>query len=326
MEGLHESVVRVWIPIPSLGWVNAYLFRGPLVLDPGMMSARSILSLSRGLRARGYSFSGIEAVVLTHFHVDHSTMTVLLESEASPRVMIGWRDLEVIRRGVDEFVSSAIELIRENGAPESIVEEITRAHPALRMRWAYEEAGPDNWEPLREGDRVRLGNGEELVVLETPGHTPGSIVLYSPSRRLVYTGDTLLPGITPHVTLHSPDSDPLGEYMESLKKLAGLGARAAFPGHRGTIEGPGERAREILEHHRARLREVLSILESRGPMTGYDVARSVKWRARYSSWEEYPAPEKFFALSEALAHLRRLEVEGLVERVERNRLIYWKKA
>ena len=54
------------------------------------------------------------------------------------------------------------------------------------------------------------------------------------------------------------------------------------------------------------------------------MAREVRWRVRYTTWDEYPPAERFFAMGEALAHLRRLEVEGRAERVERGGLTLWR--
>ncbi len=46
---------------------------------------------------------------------------------------------------------------------------------------------------LAEGDEVLVG-GERLSVIETPGHTPGGISLYSSESALVLTGDCLFAG------------------------------------------------------------------------------------------------------------------------------------
>ena len=80
---------------------------------------------------------------------------------------------------------------------------------------------------------------------------------------------------------------------------------------------------ELIRHHEERLQEILQVLKREGPMTAYEVAKRVRWRVRYSSWEEYPPAERFFALGETLAHLRRLEVEGHAMRVMRMDAYYW---
>ncbi len=43
---------------------------------------------------------------------------------------------------------------------------------------------------VKGGDKLMLGS-TEYEVISTPGHTPGSICLYSASERVVFTGDTL---------------------------------------------------------------------------------------------------------------------------------------
>ncbi len=314
--------IRVRLPIKSLGWVNSYLI-GSALIDPGMAWGRSLLDLSRGLAEAGVSPCSLESVVVTHFHVDHSTASTMVYYISGARLYIGEGDLKVIRGGVEEYIGSALQLYQEAGMPKEEVEEIRMSHPALRLRDVYEEAASLDWRPLQEGDTIDLG-GARAEVLEAPGHTPGHILLKLPGERLI-VGDTLLPGITPHVTIHNWRDDPLGWYMESLSRIAGIGASVAYPGHRDPIQDPAGRAREILEHHKSRLAEVLGLLRE-GPLAGYDVARRIKWRTRYSSWEEYPAPERFFAMGEALAHIRRLEVEGLVEEVDLGGVKGWRLA
>lgn len=74
--------------------------------------------------------------------------------------------------------------------------------------------GAEHLRPLQAGDRLELGQ-RTLEVRETPGHTPGSIVLLERDRRLLFGGDNVsdrpiflcLPGAS------------LREYLESLRRL-----------------------------------------------------------------------------------------------------------
>ncbi len=43
---------------------------------------------------------------------------------------------------------------------------------------------------VKDGQEIRVGSAR-LQVIHTPGHTPGSICLYSPTHRLVIVGDVL---------------------------------------------------------------------------------------------------------------------------------------
>ncbi|MCE4598588.1 MAG: MBL fold metallo-hydrolase [Desulfurococcales archaeon] len=311
--------IKVWLPISSLGWVNAYVL-GDVIVDPGMLTGRSVLELLRGIR--GYLRPcDVNSVVVTHFHVDHSTASLILSALGSPKLYIGEGDLRVIRGGVDEYIGEALELFKENGMPGEEIKEILKAHPALRLKDAYQEALDLDWSPLREGDVLEAG-GERLRVIEAPGHTPGHIILQSDKGWMI-VGDTLLPGITPHVTIHDWSTDPLNDYMNTLRKIIKLEPKIAYPGHRDAIKDPSMRAKEIIEHHNSRLREILDILKANGPLTGYEIAKRIRWRTRYTSWSEYPAPEKFFAMGEALAHLKRLESMNLIAKRTRNNMVQW---
>jgi len=81
---------------------------------------------------------------------------------------------------------------------------------------------------LEDGDVVGAG-GVTFKVLHTPGHTMGSISLYSPEERLVFTGDTLFKSSFGR-------TDCLGgswrEMIRSLKRLASLPPETrVLPGH-----------------------------------------------------------------------------------------------
>jgi glyoxylase-like metal-dependent hydrolase (beta-lactamase superfamily II) len=322
-------VIKAWLPIPSLKAVNIYPHprSGGSVdlVDAGMYTARCIHDIIRGLRSLDLDPCRLERIVVTHFHVDHLTGAAILAEATGAEVMLGRGELEYVLNTGDPapFIDAALKLFVENGMPRAEVELIRKSHPAMRAIEAYKALSKLDIEPLGEGDTVRVGD-ERYKVLEMPGHTPGHIILVEEREGYAFTGDVVLKDITPHVTLHEPESDPLGDYMRSLERLASLGLKLALPGHRDPLEDPARRAREILEHHRQRLAEVHAILERHGEATGYQVAREVKWRVRYNTWEEYPPAERFFAMGEALAHLRRLEVEGRAEKVERGGLTIWR--
>ena len=50
---------------------------------------------------------------------------------------------------------------------------------------------PSRW--LKDGDSVQIGK-EKLVVLHTPGHTPGHVVFFDPAANLALVGDVLFRG------------------------------------------------------------------------------------------------------------------------------------
>lgn len=316
--------VPLRLPIRSLGSVNVYVFKeneGISLIDAGMLSGISILDFVWGLKELGFTPCDVKRVILTHFHVDHSSLASILVP-CNAEIIMSEVDANIIKGDVRSFIESATSLFRQHGAPESETTEMLRNHPALRLEYAYTRLKEASILTVVDGEVIDL-NGTKLEVIATPGHTPGSIILYDRRENAIYSGDTILPRITPHITLHDPSTDPLGDYISSLMKVVELKPTIAYPGHREPIMDPVARARELLKHHEERLNEIEEIINRAGWITAYDIARSVKWRTRYSKWEDYPPQEKFFAMGETLAHLRRLEVDGRIRMSLRNGRVVW---
>ncbi len=88
-------------------------------------------------------------------------------------------------------------------------------------------------QPLAETAVFALG-GRTLQVIPTPGHTPGSICLLDAGARLLFTGDTVVPGT---ILMFLPDSLPLATYASSMQRL--LHHR---DGNRAPVARPWQRA------------------------------------------------------------------------------------
>src|SRR5918992_1362020 len=153
-------------------------------------------------------------------------------------------------------------------------------------------AKPDR--EVSDGELIDLP-GRKLRVIWTPGHSPGHICLHLEDAGRMFTGDHVLPRITPHIGLYpydTPDVDPLGDYLESLARVADLGTAAdvpagapsgipvALPAHEHRFSGIAERVTEIVAHHEERLTEVTGLLADE-PATLWDIASRMTWN---SSW------------------------------------------
>jgi len=80
---------------------------------------------------------------------------------------------------------------------------------------------------LREGDRVF---GMDIVVLETPGHTPGSVCFYAEKEGILFSGDTLFFDGVGRTDLPGGSEKKLRESIN--KKIATLPPETrVFPGH-----------------------------------------------------------------------------------------------
>lgn len=82
---------------------------------------------------------------------------------------------------------------------------------------------------IKEGDWIKFGQ-EKLKVLETPGHTPGSISLYSKKGNLIFVGDTIFAyGGVGRTDFSYASSGSLGESIEKILKLPDK--TIVYPGH-----------------------------------------------------------------------------------------------
>jgi glyoxylase-like metal-dependent hydrolase (beta-lactamase superfamily II) len=322
---LKVQRLKVAIPIKALGHVNSYVIAdcdGFSLVDPGMYWANSFDGLAKELRGAGLSLRRLKSIIVTHFHVDHATAAPVLANLTGAEVYMGAADLEVVRRGFRDYFEGVLETYRHYGVPEAEVKAMREVHPVPRLGDVYDELA-DVARPLREGGSLEACGGT-MKVIEVPGHTPGHIALVGDVVTIV--GDVILDRITPHVILDTPRAsrDPLGDYLRTLERVRSLNVGAAMPGHGEAIDAPARRADEIMEHHRARLDEVRSLLSV--PAALYDVARQMSWRTSASSWDQMSPYERYFAIGEALAHLRHLEVTGEVEEVSREGQVLFKLA
>ncbi|GAG02017.1 unnamed protein product, partial [marine sediment metagenome] len=95
---------------------------------------------------------------------------------------------------------------------------------------------------LEEGDIIEQG-GIKLQVLQTPGHTPGGICLYSKDEEIVFTDDTLFADGVGRTDLPGGN---MAQLMSSIKeKLFALpGETIVYPGH-----GPQTTIAQEKEHN-----------------------------------------------------------------------------
>jgi ribonuclease/clavin/mitogillin len=139
--------------------------------------------------------------------------------------------------------------------------------PALRARWpgvlVHKWVGerPDaDWLPLRDRERVRAGGGE-LQVVHTPGHAADHVCFWQPDSHELFCGDMMTRTTTIMVPPASRGGN-LRDYLASLRRLAALEPRVAWPGHGEVIHAPVHRIGEYLAHRAERERQVVACLDA----------------------------------------------------------------
>jgi hydroxyacylglutathione hydrolase len=85
---------------------------------------------------------------------------------------------------------------------------------------------------LHNGD-LQIGE-HEFQVIVTPGHSPGSICLYWPVNKVLFTGDLVFSRSIGRSDMPGGDSEII---KESIKKIAELDCEYILPGHRDMLVG-----------------------------------------------------------------------------------------
>jgi glyoxylase-like metal-dependent hydrolase (beta-lactamase superfamily II) len=192
-------------------------------------------------------------------------------ARAHPLSVAGWEE-------VDDAESERY--LRDHGMPADLAAASTRAE----IGTAVELAAPTRL--VSEGHVVDAG-ARRWRVLHLPGHADGHIALHDERGGRLLGGDVLLDEITPNVgRWPDTDPDPLGRYLATLRRVAGLAPAIVFPGHGPVIRAAAERAAEIAGHHDERLDVTAAARPRRGDLhlerlaaTGRAVEhRPARWR------------------------------------------------
>ena len=296
IDEIRPDLFRIELPLPRnpLRAANSYVIRGSdrnLIVDTGMNRQECRDALDAGLTDLDLNLERTD-VLITHMHADHCGQVSRLLSKGA-RAYVGRLDAGVMRDGPhwDAMADSAA----LNGFPASKLAPAIERHPA-KMYGGY---GQVEYTLLGEGDKLAVGD-YLFRCIETPGHTAGHICLYEEDRKILISGDHVLGDITPNISSWTSDEDRLGQYLESLDRVARLDVRLVLPGHRRIFEDCKGRIAELKTHHQARADEVLAILDG-DPMTAFDVAARMTWDIRADSFEQFPVAQQWFATGEAVA-------------------------
>ena len=215
-DEVYPSVWRIWEPkVHGFFQANMYLIAGAtenLIVDCGM----GLSSLRN--HVTGFADKPIIAVA-THAHVDHVGSFHEFDQRCG--------------HAAEEYVFSQMadkdtlaHLFRE------ISEPVTEP-PSLG--WKVEEyriKSAPLTRVLCEGDEVQVGEFR-FEVLHLPGHSPGSIGLYDPFKKVFFSGDAVYAG----KLVDDVHGASISAYVETMKKLLTLEIAIVFPGHNDPFDG-----------------------------------------------------------------------------------------
>lgn len=309
-----DFVDRCSIPTPfAVGRVNCYLFfeNGPTVLDPGPATPEAHEELVDCLDRHGYGIEDVERILVTHPHMDHFGIARRIVEQSGASVLAHGDATDWLADPIGYF-----EREREFFRPflVSMGMPVETAATVLELPEPYTDyqAPLSVDRELEDGDRIDVG--VSLECLHTPGHAPGSVCFFASSEDVMFTGDHVLPDVTPNPLLTlAPGSDDertrsLPMYVESLRRVLSFDATVGYGGHGDPIPDLQARVRETIDHHEHRKERIADIVERDGPTTAYEVMTEM--------FPDLPATELFAGMSEVIGHLDLLEDEDRVEIAE----------
>ena len=158
---------------------------------------------------------------------------------------------------------------------------------------------PEGIRDLHDGQPV-AGDGVTLIPIHTPGHASDHLCYYLPEEQALFTGDLILGGSTTVI----PDEDgDLGQYLDSLRRVQGLGVRRIYPAHGPVIEDAPGKIQEYLDHRMLRERQILEMLGG-GARTIPDMVKAI--------YTDVPVALHGHAAMSVHSHLKKLKQEGRV--------------
>ena len=182
---------------------NTYFIDGPVrvLIDPGH---RALFDhVERGLQALGVALADIDMVICTHAHPDH---------------------IEAVR-----FLKDLPALVTVH---ETEWQLMTAHASRIQALFGFDplEITPDLF--LRQGD-LDL-KGLVMQVYHTPGHSPGSVCLYWPDPKVLFSGDLIFKDGIGRTDLPGGDSSLIKSSIRGLKELP---VDLLLPGHGTPVEG-----------------------------------------------------------------------------------------
>jgi glyoxylase-like metal-dependent hydrolase (beta-lactamase superfamily II) len=208
IEGIH----RVDEASANMAHANVYLLingKELTVIDTG--TSGNAQKTVEYIQKLGYQPTDVKTIILTHFHMDHMGSSKELKDLTNAKVAVHTEDAD--------YVSGKKPLPK----PKNIL---------FRAVSSFVKPVPVQVDViLKEGDKIA-----GLVVIHTPGHTPGSIMLLDEERKVLFAGDTLrYDGKKVSGAPEQFSTDP-NQIRESIAKASTLNFDVMLPGHGETLK------------------------------------------------------------------------------------------
>ena len=321
MQEISDGVYQLEVPMRynPLGYTYSYLLRDAAALiDTGVGTREALDSLTGQLRRAGVELSEIRHLIVTHLHGDHIGLMEQVRRISGATVVAHRRAAEIQRERLEKGGRNFDEMKRElkllgGGVYMNFLSGLGKRVRRTRSILKIDET-------VEDGDLLPLEN-EKLRIYLTPGHAQEQICIHDEKRRILFSGDHVLPKITPHISLHDPQGgDPLDDYMKALERIRGLPVKTVYPAHEHSFDDLDGRISELKLHHEMRCEEMKDAIRG-GAETVFEISSKVAWDSR--PWPRMEFWTKRMAAAESLAHLVYMRNRGEVHEETRKGVLHY---
>jgi len=306
-----DGILWLSSPLPFVGLkqVNLWLLRdgdGWTMVDCGYGNDAAWDELE-ATWAAALGGRPIRRLVITHFHPDHAgnSRRIAARWGVTPLMtQAEWFAANLALQDRSETQARRVAFFRAHGLDEGRITVFTDGV----VPYSTGVALPAEHRRIRDGDTLAIG-ADRWTVITGEGHSPEHAALYCPARRILISGDQILPTITTNISVwhDEPDGDPLGLFLATCRRLRGLidPETLVLPSHRRPFRNVRRRLDELAHHHDERLALVLATATKE--ITAADLIDVLFPRA-------LDGHQMGFAMGEAIAHLNHLVAGGRMER------------
>ncbi|WP_346343982.1 MBL fold metallo-hydrolase [Magnetospirillum sulfuroxidans] len=314
VQQVAPGVLWIRMPLPfALDHINLWALddgNGWTIVDTGVGDDETMAHW-HSLFAGALAGKPVTRLICTHFHPDHMGLAGPLTQRFGIRLTatVGewtYGRMLMLEGGAD-YIDNQVDHYRRCGYGPDLLEGVRERSGGYGDRI---KPLPTNVSAISHGDCLTIG-GRQWQVFVGRGHSPEHACLYCAELNVLISGDQILPRISPVVGVwpQEPDSEPLGQFLDSLKRLKQSFPAdcLVLPSHRLPFRGLHERADELLAHHDERLERAFAACAK--PSTALAVLRALFQRP-------LDPHQTGFAAGETVAHLNHLIAQGRLVRTE----------
>jgi glyoxylase-like metal-dependent hydrolase (beta-lactamase superfamily II) len=230
---VHPKVFQIAAPFENNGLVNCYLIDAPrrALIDTGTASVPQG-SLIPALAELGWQVSDLRVIINTHVHIDHAGGNAEMLELSGGAIHIHRADADYTDRELylEKYCRDNLRLM---GDADQIPQSEAFQLQLLGREWGIDRR-------LDDGDVVDLGGDIRLLVVHTPGHTPGSASFYWESEGWLFSGDAIngRGGRAPGFPLYF-DAE---EYLSTLNRVRDMPVSTLAQAHRYRWSAPTQEA------------------------------------------------------------------------------------